>query len=530
MKKYKNLKIILALVIIFFIVIVLINPRGNFPLNDDWVYGHTVSELLFNHHLDFYEWTGPILIAQTFYGFLITKFTGFSFTWLRLSTLALGFLILIIFYFLCLKTNKHKLLIILTALTLLVNPLFLNTSFTFLTDIPFLFFYLLAIYFFLRAFDKEKNIFLILAFLSAIISFFIRQNGILFFIASLLFYFDLLKNKNLLKTKSKKNLLLFLGSILICLTGYLLFKNYINISGGQTHLIEQNLGLHILKWFFFTIQYLGLFCLPISILYLFNKNFYQKKNITFFLIFFLILLIISFQFNLFFPYNQNIINDYGLGPNIKILQGLPLLIFNLNLKIILSIIACFAGAILLIVLKIKWLAIKNNSLLTFIAYNFLLQLLIILSFLGFDRYFLLLLPLILILILPDFKINKFIFVIPILLLSILAFFSVSLTKNYLDWNRARNILYQQISQTKFYYQIEGGYELNGWYTYNIMQNFPVVVDLTKPWYLHRLFSANTNEYIISFSVLSKHKILAFEEYYNYFLFKKVKIYLLQKMY
>ena len=277
MKKYKNLKIIFALVIIFFVIIIFINPRGNFPLNDDWVYGHTVSELLFNKHLDFYEWTGPILIAQTFYSFLITKLTGFSFTWLRLSTLILSFLTLITFYYLCLKFTKQRILIFLVALILLFNPLFLNTSFTFLTDIPFLFFYLLAIYFFLHSFDKEKNIFLIFAFLFAIISFFIRQNGILFFIASLLFYFDLLKTKKISNLKSKKFLLLFLGSILICFIGYFLFKNYINISGGQTHLIEQNFGLHILKWFFFTIQYLGLFCLPILILYLFNKKFYIKK-------------------------------------------------------------------------------------------------------------------------------------------------------------------------------------------------------------------------------------------------------------
>ena len=244
----------------------------------------------------------------------------------------------------------------------------------------------------------------------------------------------------------------------------------------------------------------------------------------------MILLIISFNFNLFFPYNQNLINDYGLGPNVKVLQGQPILIFDLNLKIILSIIACLAGALLLSVLKTKWLLIKNSRKLTFVAYNIFLQLLIILFFLGFDRYFLLLLPFILILFLPDFKINKFTLTISILLLAIFTFFSISLTRNYLDWNRAKNILYQQISQTKFYYQIEGGYELNGWYTYNIMQNFPVIVDLTKPWYLHRLFSANTNEYVISFSVLPKYKILSSQEYYNYFLFKKIKIYLLQKIY
>src|SRR3989338_9805607 len=106
MKNYfKPLIIIIA---IFMVVFLLVNPHGNFPLNDDWVYGHTVQSLLYDHKLDFYEFTGPILIAQTFYGFIISFFTGFSYNFLRLSTLLFSISAVILLYLILEKNNVDK--------------------------------------------------------------------------------------------------------------------------------------------------------------------------------------------------------------------------------------------------------------------------------------------------------------------------------------------------------------------------------------------------------------------------------------
>lgn len=528
----RKIKIPILLFVIFLITIILINPKGNFPLNDDWVYAHPIKSLLDNNQLHFYEWTGPILIFQVFYGFVVSKITGLSFNFLRLSTLLFSFLSVIIFYLLSIKVKKNKLLILLSLATLFFNPIFLNTSLTFLTDIPFLFFYLSAIYFFIKSIENKKYFYLTFSLLLGLASFFIRQNGILFFVAIILIYLYYLFKKDRENITFLKKTLPFTGiSVLICFCGYLIFQNYIDISGAQTHLLETAyIVKHGLTWLFYSIQYLGLFILPISILCLFKKDFYKKIDKIIFLSILIILLFVTFYFNLFFPYDQNIINDYGLGPNTQVLQGLPALVFTKTLKIIISVLACFGGAILITTLKNIIKKIKNNLFLNFVFINFILQLILILFFKGFDRYFLLVLPMILILFLSGIKTNKKVYIVSIILLLIFSFFSITLNKNYLDWNRARNSLYQQISQTKFYYQIEGGYELNGWYTYDIMQNAPVVVDLTKPWYLHRLFSPNTNEFVISFSILPNHKILDSRKYYNYFLFKKEIIYLLQKNY
>ena len=524
MKNYfKPLIIIIA---IFMVVVLLVNPHGNFPLNDDWVYGHTVQSLLYDHKLDFYEFTGPILIAQTFYGFIISFFTGFSYNFLRLSTLLFSISAVILLYLILEKNNVDKKINLFACLLFLFNPIFINTSFTFLTDMPFLFFYLFSLWQFSKYFKTLKNINLLSGLLAIVIAFFIRQNGILLLISLILIF--LLSHKKVMFQKS------FLTAILIttffCALGYILFKNNINISEGQTHLLEKNLLKNACQWFFYSIQYLGLFSLPLLLIY--QKNFFTKKIFFIILIFFIFLLSFNNLLGVNFPYNQNIINNFGLGPNTEVMSGTPPIIFTNTLKIIVNVLASLGGAFLILFFITNYKKILADTFLKFILINFILQLTLILVFISFDRYYLLLLPLIFILIVSTKteKITNHDFILPITFLLLFAFFSVSLQRNYMDWNRIRSYFYQETIKNKFYYQVDGGYELNGQYTYDIMKKIPILIDLTRPWYINRLFPKNTREYVISFSELPNYKIVTEKEYYNYFLFKKIKLYLLKKIY
>lgn len=520
-------KQLILIIIVFVVIILLINPRGNFPLNDDWVHGHTVQNLLYEHKLDFYEFTGPILIAQTFYGFIISLLSGFSYNFLRLSTLLLSILAIIIFYFILKKNKVDKKINLFACLLFLFNPILINTSFTFLTDVPFLFFYLFALWQFLKYFNTFKDSNLIMGVLALLVAFFIRQNGILL-LASLILFFILSYKK--IKFK-KVFLIIILVTAILSAVGYIIFKSYINISEGQTHLLEKNLFTNIGQWLFYSIQYLGLFSLPLLLIY--QKKLFEKKNLLIILILFISLFFLNNILGVNFPYNQNIINDYGLGPNIEVLQGTPAIIFTPLFKIFSNLIASLGGALLILFLTINFKKIIANAFLKFIFINFILQLTLILVFISFDRYYLLLLPLIFILIIakePEIVVIKKDFILPIILLLSFSFFSITLERNYMDWNRIRSYFYQEISKSKFYYQIDGGYELNGQYTYEVMKNMPILIDLTRPWYINRLFPQNTMEYVISFSELPNYKIIAEKEYYNYFLFKKVKMYLLQKDY
>ena len=221
-----------------------------------------------------------------------------------------------------------------------------------------------------------------------------------------------------------------------------------------------------------------------------------------------------------------------MGPNTEVMSGTPPIIFTNTLKIIVNVLASLGGAFLILFFITNYKKILADTFLKFILINFILQLTLILVFISFDRYYLLLLPLIFILIVSTKteKITNHDFILPITFLLLFAFFSVSLQRNYMDWNRIRSYFYQETIKNKFYYQVDGGYELNGQYTYDIMKKIPILIDLTRPWYINRLFPKNTREYVISFSELPNYKIVTEKEYYNYFLFKKIKLYLLKKIY
>ena len=78
----------------------LIDPRGDFPLNDDWAFGLPVKALVEHGSVRFTEWTCPSLITQMGWGRVFCLPGGFSFTALRLSTLTLGLVALVTQYFL----------------------------------------------------------------------------------------------------------------------------------------------------------------------------------------------------------------------------------------------------------------------------------------------------------------------------------------------------------------------------------------------------------------------------------------------
>lgn len=92
-KKHLNIFILL---IIFLIVEVIINPIGEFCLNDDWVYAASVKTLLSKGVFEIGSWPAMTLYAHVLWGFVFVKLFGFSFTVLRFSILVLSFVTLCI--------------------------------------------------------------------------------------------------------------------------------------------------------------------------------------------------------------------------------------------------------------------------------------------------------------------------------------------------------------------------------------------------------------------------------------------------
>jgi hypothetical protein len=81
------------------LVVVIVQPRGDFPVNDDWAYAHSVQWLLSEGRVRLSDWIAMNLLPQTLGGGLVAALFGFSFETLRHLTQLVAALTSIAAYF-----------------------------------------------------------------------------------------------------------------------------------------------------------------------------------------------------------------------------------------------------------------------------------------------------------------------------------------------------------------------------------------------------------------------------------------------
>jgi 4-amino-4-deoxy-L-arabinose transferase-like glycosyltransferase len=177
-----------ALICGWSVLVVLANPSGAFPLNDDWSYSRAVETLVDHGHLSFTVWQSMPLIAQVFWGALFTLPFGFSFLALRVSTAALGALGIVATYFLLRELRASQRIALLGASTLALNPLYFSLSLTFMTDVPFCALSTLSMLFFLRALRTDSRLDVFVGFAAAAGAILIRQPAVIVPVAFALTY------------------------------------------------------------------------------------------------------------------------------------------------------------------------------------------------------------------------------------------------------------------------------------------------------------------------------------------------------
>src|SRR5205823_11305274 len=133
-------------------LVLLTNPSGQFPLNDDWSYSRVAQTLVDHGRLRFTAFTSMTLIAQVLWGALFCLPFGFSFLALRLSTLTLAAIGVVASYFLLREIRVNRHVALLGACILALNPFYFSLSVTFMTDVPFCAVSMLSLLFFVRAF------------------------------------------------------------------------------------------------------------------------------------------------------------------------------------------------------------------------------------------------------------------------------------------------------------------------------------------------------------------------------------------
>jgi len=337
--------------VIYVSYILIVFPFGQFAVNDDWVF--KLQVMAFNKGIwGIHASIDPSFILHALLGVLWAKVFGVTFVSLRILIMVQSFLVLFGVYKIFLLYKKYNPTILFFLLLVLANPLFLVSSFTFMTEISFLLFTIWSIYFILRYQQSGSLWDVLFAGLLTGGSILIRQSGVVLFIA-----FALTK-------KFKKSTFLYLLLIVGFIAVWILWPRF-DVSGQMENGLldtfskvvrsEQLIGR--LKLFLFSFSYIGFFILPFSLTR-------KKRALPFFIAVPLAIYIFS-------------IDIFATG-NIFYLEGLYIkTVYSVNFSLFDNLITKFFVAYLnsySLIVFVLWLG-KNINKLTFEKF-------LLLSFLG----------------------------------------------------------------------------------------------------------------------------------------------------
>ncbi|MBW4578794.1 MAG: glycosyltransferase family 39 protein [Tildeniella nuda ZEHNDER 1965/U140] len=537
---------VLLIILVWIVMSILVNPLGDFPINDDWVYGRAVKSIIEEGNFTLSGGnTSANLVAQAFWGALFCLPFGFSFSALRISTLVLGLIGVIATYGLLREVRASRLISLFGALLVALNPIYFGLSNTFMTDVPFFAVAAMSLYFFIRGLRSDRKVDITLGTLLACLSLLIRQNGIIIPIA---FGCAYLFKKKLSRTNVIVASIPTLSSILL----QFIYQNWLELtdrtspnfnlqSRGFVNIISSaNIGtiVYLLDSTLIALVYVGLFISPLIIpifLTKFRASSSTEKRLIFLSIpSILIVMLARLAKNrpMIMPFKGNTLMDFGLGP-LTLHDGDAVISSRAFTPAILTyvwgaltVVAVISAAFLIYYLLTATRHIFKQPKKDESVSPQWLKVLVVLTILFyylpfgistyFDRYLLMLIPLLLMLVVgskpmidqPHF-IHKKIFPVALLIILICGGFTVGATHDYLSLNRVRwqalNALMRDSKVSPNY--IDGGYEFNGWYLYDPKNTYAInfMKDPKRPdkswWYVDR------DDYMIAFGNLAGYEEL-----------------------
>lgn len=142
---------IFIVVAVWVAVVAVIGLGGDYPLNDDWAYAHSARRLLHTGQLRILDWAAPSLVAHVAFGATLMRLFGESNVVLRAGTASLALLALLATYALSRRAGLSAWRSLLPAAALGLSPWFVNLSFTYMSDVPWLLVMLTALWLFASA-------------------------------------------------------------------------------------------------------------------------------------------------------------------------------------------------------------------------------------------------------------------------------------------------------------------------------------------------------------------------------------------
>jgi len=445
----KKHRVFLCVSFFYLIVILFIHPSGNFPVNDDWIFGRQVLAFL-KGNFKLSLLIDPAFILQGFIGYFWSLLFGFSFYSLRILTICMSLFMLFGFYKtlnLFALSSRFKLLILLCAI---FNPVVLSSSMTFMTEIYFLCFFVWSIYFYLRFLQGDTSA-VYLGTLFVVFSFLVRQVGILTFFA-LLSALAFKKKKLTIKQIIITVLLIFVGILI-----WYFWPHY-KEEGIGSMFIEAQFVKKRLSYILFTLPSLVYFLAPV--LFLLRKVLKKRVLlIILFLSFFVFMTLYKYDI---FPLGSvfyleelhsksTFRSNFSFFDNIPIKLGLALFLsFNIFLFLyswrkIADVVKSGGGEVLFLLLA-----------------SLLMFLMLFISTDIYDRY---LLPILFpyFIFLSVFLSNIPVFDTFLAFFVLGAFIFISVTLNY-EYMRVQNIKWQQSAQLQEKTGLQTQIYLDGTYT------------------------------------------------------------------
>src|SRR6266852_5892369 len=124
------------LAVVWAVAIAFINPRGNFPILDDWDFAIATWNFARTGHFQFTNFTAVSLRAMVLWGAAWTRLFGQSFEVLRSSTLALAAITIVVIHEIFRRAEIPRIARIVGTLAFAFHPLFLWSSCTYMTEVP----------------------------------------------------------------------------------------------------------------------------------------------------------------------------------------------------------------------------------------------------------------------------------------------------------------------------------------------------------------------------------------------------------
>lgn len=522
----------LLFILIFACAEVIVNPLGDFPLNDDWTYGKAVDSTITDTY-SIGHFGAMTLFTHLMWGIFFVKIFGFSFTVLRLSTLVSVIIGMFFLDRLVFKITANKLTAFFACLVLLFNPMYFNLSNTYMTDVNFNTLFILYCYYAFRFFERNRIIYAIVIFTLSVLLVLLRQFGIILPVCFSLACLFVEKRRVFWFTFS----LLGIGLTYYSLAMYESFLKGILYDAsaykysGTIHLSDPDFWNMFSENFRNRYQILllqiGVYVAPFAAIYISGIVKHIRKPVVALMI--LVNAVFAWWFfrDAEFPF-RNIFENMSLGPEtfFESLQAAVPHTYSGAFERPLLIAKYFLSTLTLTALswfvlsffkdtKRAWRISAETVFLVAFSGSYAFMIFITESY--FDRYHILLITAGVITLAWIGKNLKADYKASVLILLVFFYVAVFGTKDYLTWNRIRWEAFYYLKETKQVspQKINGGFEVNCW------------VGTGGNW-LHDYTSLEKFDYLIQFKNEPGFKLHKAFEFQRYFPYKKDKINIFEK--